>query len=80
MARSGRNDLQEIAISLVPEIANCLSSLQARESCQLARMSGSGATCFGIFPDSNTAHMAQQEISERHPDWWCVQTVIGNQP
>jgi 4-diphosphocytidyl-2-C-methyl-D-erythritol kinase len=78
MAISGRNDLQDVAVSLVPEISKALETLNTQKDCQLARMSGSGATCFGLFPSIETASKAQENIRSQHPDWWCVQTVLGD--
>ena len=78
MALAGRNDLQTVAISLAPEIAIVLSVLEAQPDCQLARMSGSGATCFGLFPDKQSAEQAAISIADKHPDWWCVSTMLGD--
>ena len=78
MALAGHNDLQDIAISLVPEISTVLGNLRAQLDCQLARMSGSGATCFGLFPSAAAAQLAQKQISDQYPDWWCVQSVLGD--
>lgn len=78
MALDGRNDLQDVAISLASEISTVMEILNTQKDCQLARMSGSGATCFGLFPSHDTALKAQENISKQHPDWWCVQTVLGD--
>ena len=64
------NDLTEAAISLVPEIATVLSAIWADGSCLLARMSGSGATCFGIYADVDTATAAASALKRDHPGWW----------
>ena len=56
--RSLSNDLQDAAVALCPAISTVLSWLQAQPGCLLARMSGSGATCFGLFPDGPTAALA----------------------
>jgi 4-diphosphocytidyl-2-C-methyl-D-erythritol kinase len=64
------NDLTEAAVSLVPEIASILAVLDADEGCLLARMSGSGATCYGIFADADTAGKAAARLRRGHPDWW----------
>jgi len=42
-----------------------------------ARMSGAGATCFGIFSSSDDAQAAALEIMTAHPDWWVMPTMIG---
>ncbi|OUR77756.1 4-(cytidine 5'-diphospho)-2-C-methyl-D-erythritol kinase [Alphaproteobacteria bacterium 46_93_T64] len=66
------NDLQTPAISLVPEISSVLSAIDAQEGCRLSRMSGSGATCFGLFKTRELAERARVAILESHPDWWGV--------
>jgi 4-diphosphocytidyl-2-C-methyl-D-erythritol kinase len=65
-----RNDLAEPALSLAPEIGDCLGALAAEEGCLLARMSGSGATCFGLFADDGAARRAAASILERNGSWW----------
>lgn len=60
MIFSSHNDLQANAIKLCPEIADVLEFLQQQQGCMLARMSGSGATCFGIFEDDATLNAAHQ--------------------
>lgn len=69
--RGCRNDLQAPAISLAPVIAEVLAGLQ-QSGADLARMSGSGATCFGIFRDADTAAAAAQALSAR--GWWAIAT------
>ncbi|PTX57348.1 4-diphosphocytidyl-2-C-methyl-D-erythritol kinase [Litoreibacter ponti] len=64
-----RNDMQAAAIDLVPPIAQTLEVLGHTEPL-LARMSGSGATCFGIYADDEAARNAAAQISKAHPDWW----------
>ncbi|WP_174503715.1 4-(cytidine 5'-diphospho)-2-C-methyl-D-erythritol kinase [Acidiphilium sp. C61] len=68
LARLG-NDLQSAAITLAPIIAEALAAIAVSESCLLARMSGSGATCFGLFPDAEAARRAAARL--RRADWWC---------
>jgi len=62
------NDLQEAAIGIAPVIGEVLSVLAALPGAKLARMSGSGATCFAIFDTPTQAAMAVDEIPE---SWWC---------
>lgn len=69
--RSQRNDLEPIAMELFPGIAKVLDALG---DAMFSRMSGSGATCFGIYPTANAANQAAVRIGARHPDWW-VQPV-----
>jgi 4-diphosphocytidyl-2-C-methyl-D-erythritol kinase len=64
------NDLQAPAISLAPVIGHVLQALQSAGSCRLARMSGAGATCFGLFAGEKDAANAAQRLSSDHPDWW----------
>lgn len=69
MALNGRNDLEAPAIALVPEIADVLATLQAQLPL-LARMSGSGATCFALFDTSEERDAAAERIASDQPDWW----------
>ncbi|MDT1064429.1 4-(cytidine 5'-diphospho)-2-C-methyl-D-erythritol kinase [Paracoccus sp. CPCC 101403] len=71
-----RNDLQPAAIRLLPVIADCLAALQGAGAA-LARMSGSGATCFGLFPDARTAEDARRAIAADHPDWWVAASGLA---
>jgi len=63
------NDLESVARRQCPIIDDVLSALTAHKSCLLARMSGSGATCFGIFVDEPAAHAVVSEIEQT--GWWC---------
>ncbi len=74
-----RNDLQTPAISQEPVIGKVLAMLEKSENCLLARMSGSGATCFGIFPDSESVTAAGQRIHKDHPEWWVAAGLLGSQ-
>ena len=67
LARLG-NDLQAPAISLCPEIAETLAALAGLPNCLLARMSGSGATCFALFATDAAAITAAQALPQNH--WW----------
>ena len=62
------NDLEAPAITLCPPIAEVLAALRAQWGCRLARMSGSGPTCFGLFPNASTAATAAAAL--RRPGWW----------
>ena len=72
-----RNDLQPPAIALLPVIGTVLAALAAAPACLLARMSGSGATCFGLFPDAPTAEAAARALAR--PGWWCWGGALGAQ-
>lgn len=67
LARLG-NDLQAAAIELCPVIATVLDGLARQPGCLLARMSGSGATCFGLFADGAAARAAA--VAMARPGWW----------
>lgn len=67
------NQLTEPAIGVVPEIAQVLDAIAARPGCLLARMSGSGATCFGLFATESDARAADQAIKASRPAWWSAQ-------
>ncbi|MGE0036309.1 MAG: hypothetical protein AB7S93_11800, partial [Xanthobacteraceae bacterium] len=71
------NDLEAPAIKLRPVIADVLSGLRDSVGCRLARMSGSGATCFGLFDSSHAAVAAARALRERHPSWWVRSTMLG---
>ena len=72
-----RNDLEPAAIKVQPIIARVLAALGNEPRCQLARMSGSGATCFGLFSSARTATAAARNLSAKHPRWWVKATVLG---
>ncbi|HEY8577835.1 MAG TPA: 4-(cytidine 5'-diphospho)-2-C-methyl-D-erythritol kinase [Devosia sp.] len=65
-----RNDLQPPAVKLVPVIGDIVDELAQTQGCILARMSGSGATVFGLFGSSGQAHQAAQVMRASHPDHW----------
>ena len=72
--RDMRNDLQNHAIEIEPVIQETLETLQQTNP-QFMRMSGSGATCFGIYDNQKQANQAVNQIKSQHPDWWCVATA-----
>jgi 4-diphosphocytidyl-2-C-methyl-D-erythritol kinase len=65
-----RNDLTKPAIAQVPQIATVLDAIAQSEGCLLSRMSGSGATCFGLFDDVAEAARAADAIRAANPNWW----------
>lgn len=71
-----RNDLQEAAIGLCPTVAHVLACLERLPQCRLARMSGSGATCFGIFETLGQAQQAAQQLAQEKPAWWNIATRV----
>lgn len=72
--KTTRNDLEAPARALVPEIGDALAEL-ARNGATLARMSGSGATCFGLFTSSAAAHEAAGAIAAANPAWFVSATT-----
>jgi 4-diphosphocytidyl-2-C-methyl-D-erythritol kinase len=72
----GRNDMEDAAIMLAPRISDVLAVLIAARGCRLARMSGSGATCFGLFEDCRAAAKAAKVIARDHPGWWAKATAL----
>jgi 4-diphosphocytidyl-2-C-methyl-D-erythritol kinase len=71
--RRQRNDLEPPACAVQPVIGQVLQALEQTEACQLARMSGSGATCFALYPDAEAARRAAGALNGR--GWW-VQPVM----
>ena len=72
-----RNDLTEAAISVTPQIRDVLSAIEALPDCALARLSGSGATCFGLFVDERRARSAEQQLRAGHPHWWSLAAAMA---
>ncbi len=77
---ASRNELEPAAAALAPEITAVLERLRAIEGCLLARMSGSGATCFGLFADPGQARAAAAAISAAEPGWWCRSCLAPGTP
>jgi 4-diphosphocytidyl-2-C-methyl-D-erythritol kinase len=67
---AGSNDLEAPATRIQPVIGEVLAALSATNGAWLARMSGSGATCFAIFENTAEAQRASQKIQFDHPQWW----------
>ncbi len=72
----GRNDLETAAIALAPAIGEALASMRAATGCRLARMSGSGATVFGLFDDGAASVAAEKAIRRARPGWWVRATRL----
>ncbi len=72
-----RNDLTAPALAVAPVIGEVIAQLNGRAGLRFARMSGSGATCFGIFASTEAAEAAARDIAALHRDWWVMPTVIG---
>jgi 4-diphosphocytidyl-2-C-methyl-D-erythritol kinase len=69
-ALAGRNDLEPPALQLCPVIGEVIERLAARPGCTLARMSGSGATCFALFESADQRDTASEAVRAEHPGWW----------
>lgn len=72
-----RNDLEAPAIARVPEIGAALGTLRAQPGVRLARMSGSGATCFALFDAVSFAERASVVLKSEKPDWWSAPCRLG---
>lgn len=72
-----RNDLLPSAVKAVPEIQAVTGILQMQTGCRLARMSGSGATCFGLFTNEEESIHAVEKILRAHPAWWVRAGFLG---
>ncbi len=68
----GGNDLAQPARALVPVIDSVLAGIRAQPGCRVAAMSGSGATCFGLFETPASAAAAAAAIQSAQPEWWAV--------
>lgn len=71
-----RNDLTEPAVRLAPVVGEMLAAIEGQGGCLLSRMSGSGATCFGLFADEKSAQVAAQSLAAAHPGWWVAAAPI----
>lgn len=69
-AAAGRNDLEAAARQVAPEIGDVLAMLSQADGAILARMSGSGATCFALFEREGARDQALGRIKRNRPDWW----------
>jgi len=69
------NDLTAAAAEICPEIREILRALESCPDCLLARMSGSGATCFGLFSDRGGGKRAAATLLQNHAAWWVVPTM-----
>ena len=78
--KSHGNDLTAPAIVCAPVIGDVLEALEAMPGVRLARMSGSGATCFALFATAAEAKAAESRLATRHPEWWAAATVLNRAP
>ena len=75
-----RNDLDAPARAIAPEIDRTIAALERARGCLLARMSGSGATCFGLFADEADARVAAARIGMEQPGWWVAAAALARAP
>jgi 4-diphosphocytidyl-2-C-methyl-D-erythritol kinase len=75
---SEHNDLEPAAISIAPQIADVLSAIAGLAGCRLARMSGSGSACFGLFESGRAAVAAATRLAAAHPSWWVRAGPLGS--
>jgi 4-diphosphocytidyl-2-C-methyl-D-erythritol kinase len=75
---SQTNDLERPAIVVAPVISEVLSALRTLPGCRLARMSGSGATCIGLFASTIAAQEAAELLQRSSPQWWIVAGKLGS--
>ncbi len=80
LLKARHNDLSAPAIALSPEIQDALDVISQQDHVLLSRMSGSGATCFGLFETAQQAADAAAQINQSHPDWWCVAAEMLDMP
>jgi 4-diphosphocytidyl-2-C-methyl-D-erythritol kinase len=73
---ASKNDLEEPARRLQPVIGEALAALSALPGALFARMSGSGATCFALFPDDDSCARAAHLLSAAKPGWWTAPTSV----
>jgi 4-diphosphocytidyl-2-C-methyl-D-erythritol kinase len=71
------NDLESAAMKIEPVVAQVRDGISALPGCRLARMSGSGSACFGLFDSSRAAQAAARALAQSHPSWWVRATVLG---
>lgn len=77
--KTRQNDLSDPALSVSPVIGDVLAALSDTADCALARLSGSGGTCFGLYPDMAAAGEAAAVIQAAHPNWWCAATAFRDE-
>lgn len=73
-----RNDMEPAALSIEPLIGRVLSTIAAQPEALLARMSGSGATCFALFPSARAARQAATALRQAEPGWWVRAAPLGD--
>ena len=72
------NGLARAALEIAPVIAEVIAALADADDCLLARLCGSGPTCYGIFPDARATEAAARHLAQRHPGWWVSATRLAD--
>lgn len=75
--KTQRNDLQDTAVRRVPVIGRILEALEETSHVRLARMSGSGASCFALYDCQQHSLQAARHLVEKYPQWWIRATLLG---
>jgi len=75
--RGQKNDLTPAAIAVCPVIKNVISAIKNLPNCSLARMSGSGPSCFGLFETQKDATNALDILQSMQPNWWVKSTKLN---
>ena len=73
----GRNDLEAPALAIAPVIGDVLAMLTGQTGVTLARMSGSGATCFALFDSEGARSAARMAVAAAHPNWWLLESTLA---
>ena len=73
--KTSTNDLEAPAKRLAPAVGEVLTALACQPGCHLARLSGSGATCFGLFQDHRSLADAENRLRADHPGWWIAPCI-----
>ena len=72
------NDLEAVAMRLAPQVGTVLAALRMLENARLARLSGSGPTCFAVFATPRQAFRAAIALAQSQPDWWIAASTLGD--
>ena len=75
--RGRTNDMTAAAQSVVPVIADVLATLETIQGCRVARLSGAGPTCFGLFDSAAVAREAADRLRAAHPTWWVTASRLA---
>jgi 4-diphosphocytidyl-2-C-methyl-D-erythritol kinase len=73
---AGRNDLEAPAMRLAPVVEDVIAALSRLDGARIARLSGSGPTCFALFSTEEEAQRAAASLTREHPDWWIAASSL----